>query len=768
MKNHIRDMMLLTFLLLTSSMMWAKGQVSIIQTGQGNASYSFRGNSICDLEMLPASGFYVTAEHIKVVKTIDGGSAKSPKRAPSVAEPVELITGNPDANPFGYTWYYFVMEGDYDYEVTVDFRDPHADKLLMVAGQVITDKNRTDILGDGGSMKYDGNNMLVFQDVAYEKVGGIQSWNNNLVIYLKGANTITVNDAIAIEGHGGTLTFTTEGNTPGTLKAKTNGNLPVVKGFDLTVFTQNLTVLSGSLSGQEAEIGTPVTPIVDETGETTTVDVGGEDAGDQDLSNTVINNVLYTLDEDNDDGIDPDENCVVLGSTMVEEDVNDVIANYEPGTPEFAEKFAGLTFMVPAGYGKIIITAKTGEEGVMNVQVGLQEPFVITGALDFETFEFPYACAEATYVYVYSSSPVVETEESAAANNRAVKKTTVTVGLSSVGVNASGMQSSNSEGDVDSDAVVLTDDDVEYDPENSTFIVNNPQVNTLTDDMFINFPFLKYMDLRNTSITGVNVSREEGPFAGVSKNTFIYMPVGNTTEEANVVIGNICENVVLDADMSEEESFGLSAGFVASYIELNRVFKKDETTTLCLPFDISAEDMEYFGHLYRVKSINDNKVQVEEVTDGLKAHVPYLFKAADNNTQLYTLDVVEMSMPDEPTTSRAADATGWLVGCYDNIYSDGADGAFRLVPNNDLEKLKFVRMQYDERIIPFQAYLQSDCLADELGVTDKDDVTGINASLVNSEERKVNSVVYDLQGRKVKGHLNKGIYIINGQKTVIR
>ena len=37
MKNHIRDMMLLTFLLLTSSMMWAKGQVSIIQTGQGNA-----------------------------------------------------------------------------------------------------------------------------------------------------------------------------------------------------------------------------------------------------------------------------------------------------------------------------------------------------------------------------------------------------------------------------------------------------------------------------------------------------------------------------------------------------------------------------------------------------------------------------------------------------------------------------------------------------------------------------------------------------------
>ena len=296
-------------------------------------------------------------------------------------------------------------------------------------------------------------------------------------------------------------------------------------------------------------------------------------------------------------------------------------------------------------------------------------------------------------------------------------------------------------------------------------MVNNPDVNTLTDDMFVGFPFLKYVDLRNTSITGVNVSRESGPFAGLSKNTFIYMPVGNTTNEANVIIGNICQSVVLDADMSENESFGLSGSFVSGCIELDRIFKKDETTTLCLPFDICAEDMEYFGHLYHVKSVDQGYVKVEEVTDGLKAHVPYLFKAADNNTQLYTLDVVEMSMPAEPSASRAADATGWLVGCYDNTYSDGADGAFRLVPNNDLEKLKFVRMQNNERIIPFQAYLKTDCQDDELGVTDKV-VTGVVD--VRREMSEVRREMYDLQGRKVKGRLNKGIYIINGQKTVIR
>ena len=43
--------------------------------------------------------------------------------------------------------------------------------------------------------------------------------------------------------------------------------------------------------------------------------------------------------------------------------------------------------------------------------------------------------------------------------------------------------------------------------------------------------------------------------------------------------------------------------------------------------------------------------------------------------------------------------------------------------------------------------------------------TGIDATLVNSE--KVNSVVYDLQGRKV-AQPTKGLYIVNGKKVVIK
>jgi hypothetical protein len=56
-------------------------------------------------------------------------------------------------------------------------------------------------------------------------------------------------------------------------------------------------------------------------------------------------------------------------------------------------------------------------------------------------FDFDYNCEHATYVYVYSNSPIMEA--SALADHRAGKKTTVTVGVGSVGVGANQVTNSN-------------------------------------------------------------------------------------------------------------------------------------------------------------------------------------------------------------------------------------------------------------------------------------------------------------------------------------
>ena len=629
---------------------------------------------------------------------------------------------------------------------------------LTVAGVNVTSDNRADILGDG-KVKFNGKSMLVMEGALLTE--GIVCLMPELTIFLKDQNSIEAAGQVIVgSDNNQKLVFTTEGNTPGRLELKnTLEGGKTIELFNTIVFEQNLAMLSGLPDEMQLTIGTPVKPITDTPDEDVVVPVPTNP--DQNLDNTVVDDVLYTLGDD-DYNVDED-GSLSLTTTMIEDDVEKVINSYTPGTEEFAEHFSGVTFMVPAGQGKVLVTAKTGEEGVLHVRIGSQEPFVITGALDYTDFEFQYACTQATYVYIYNASNIVVE----ASNHRAGKKTTVTVGLSSVGVNSSGMQSSNSEGDVDSDVVVLTDDDVEYDAENATLIVHNPEVNTLTDAMFVNFPFLKYLDLRNTSITGINVSREEGPFAGLSKNTFIYMPVGNSTDEPNVIIGNICESVVLDADMAEDESFGISGSFVASIIEFNRIFKKDETTTLCLPFDICASDMEYFGHLYQVKTVGGTSVQIEEVTDGLKAHVPYLFKAATNNTQLYTSDVVEMSMPQESAAPHRAGNNAQLVGCYEPFYGEGETQVFRFVSNDDPEQISFVRIHDEDVIKPFQAYLLTDVEGDILDVTDKEP-TAIEG--VSSNQQSI-AKYFDLQGRRIANGQKpkaKGLYIVNGQKKVIR
>ena len=302
MNRIIRYVILLALALFYDVGVWAKGQVVIHQTGEGDVSYSFE-ESYYELTTSPATGFYITVDNIRVYKTVAGGSAQSPRRSPNLAEPIEVIAENPDVNPTGRTHYRFYPVDDFDYEVVVDFQSAQANNLFLVNDRMVTEKNRGDILNDGGTMKFNAsNNRLVFTKLASQDVC-IESWMDNMVVYLKEGNSMTSSDGFLFRGHGGNLTFTTDGNDAGTLTLGMEAQVPVIAGFNLIIFEQNLTLLSGSFDGQEAVIGTPVKPIADEKEPENIVDLG-ETGETDDLSNTIIHDVLYTLDAENEDGID--------------------------------------------------------------------------------------------------------------------------------------------------------------------------------------------------------------------------------------------------------------------------------------------------------------------------------------------------------------------------------------------------------------------------------------------------------------------------------
>ena len=170
---------------------------------------------------------------------------------------------------------------------------------------------------------------------------------------------------------------------------------------------------------------------------------------------------------------------------------------------------------------------------------------------------------------------------------------------------------------------------------------------------------------------------------------------------------------------------------------------------------------------YIVKSVTGNSVVVDEVT-----YIP------QHEGVLLTYEEVapEGAIFAEAYTGATQEFANLLQGCSEAtaVETLTADGSSIYVLYND----EFVKTTKG-CIKPFRCYLElgAEVVVAEgrLSIVEDNDVTALK--LVNSEERIVNSEVYDLQGRKVnhsslftsgKATLKKGLYILNGKKQVIK
>ena len=139
-------------------------------------------------------------------------------------------------------------------------------------------------------------------------------------------------------------------------------------------------------------------------------DFTNNDGTEKDLSNTVINDILYTLknlDSDEGDGYDPDLQAIILNTNQNLADLMDAIRKgVVPGMPEFAAAFTGLTFLVPAGEGHIVVTSQELNGSQLMVKVGDDEPVsgknsVAISMSEMGDYNIPYQSAMETWVYLY-------------------------------------------------------------------------------------------------------------------------------------------------------------------------------------------------------------------------------------------------------------------------------------------------------------------------------------------------------------------------------
>lgn len=130
-----------------------------------------------------------------------------------------------------------------------------------------------------------------------------------------------------------------------------------------------------------------------------------DDGTEVDLSNVIINDILFTLENQNSpegDGFDPDLDCIVLNTVVAASAVNSLVEKgLLPGTDEYAEEFTGLTFLMPAGEGEIIVTSQELNGVYLMVKVGKEKPVAISMP-EMGDYSIPYKSNAKTYVYLWN------------------------------------------------------------------------------------------------------------------------------------------------------------------------------------------------------------------------------------------------------------------------------------------------------------------------------------------------------------------------------
>ncbi len=703
----------------------------------------------------------------------------------NIVAPLEVVSGS--------------LTGNDDNNNTVVIGPNYGITITTAGGSYpITSDNRTNVLGDQGAeptVQFDGKNTLFLNNANLNGeiiVNSSAFVDEPLTICLKGTNTINnrtylVQNALASgnikvnfatnELKPGSLTYTTPEILKEPISAFVGCNVLYLNGLVPTLS-------EGANSGSVLSISMSLQPIVNHSGEEKTLDGEGDGLGedietkttDELTAGVVENGILYTL-PDADDGYEsPGESgsgkVVAINSTMTEEEINTIagqVANgtLVPGMPEFAAAFKGMTFLLPAGTGIIIINVRTNESGKLVVKIGNQPAVTFDEAKTaFGELVVPFACSEPTFVSLSNRGGGADRMEYG--SRRAPgRKETATVEIKGLSVSASSVVA------VPEPALspVLLDKSAVAKVAGKHFIkVNNPDVAGVDAYAFEDVKEddeLTYVDLTKTGIKGITVDRSTDAFQNVPEKAFIYLPAGNKVKAGtkNVIIGSVCENMEMADDAPY---FEMAQDFTALQVKQNRDYKDfvGKNCTVYLPFAIDAETAASLGTFYELKGYDGTTVSMESVTE-TKANTPYMFKPKAADTEVAAKMVTVKAAPTPAEAPVAGNAVKIkFVGTYEkkNIVSEGNSTQYYCFMAG-AEAGKFVRVKTNPVTMnPYRAYMVVEgAAARELDLV----IDGVSTGIKNMKVGTDDNVYYDLQGRRVL-YPTKGLYIVNGRKVIIK
>lgn len=242
-----------------------------------------------------------------------------------------------------------------------------------------------------------------------------------------------------------------------------------------------------------------------------------------------------------------------------------------------------------------------------------------------------------------------------------------------------------------------------------------------------------------------------------NKNLTIFLPEGTEgvdAKEKNVVVGTTASSLSL----TDGNDWGVTKNFTAAAVSYDRVFKTDANyvQSFVLPFGFTVPAGTTVAEL---SSVNGDNLVFKPVTETV-ANKPYLVVTNDGEfiNKLTNVQVKATTGADLTTTVGAVSHIGsYTAQNVANVYGY-ANG-------------KFVKANTGS-VKPFRTYVKvagaQGAAPMAFGVNIEGTVTGINNATTAATAKEA---IYNLQGVRVSGdlkHLTKGVYIVNGQKVVVK
>lgn len=246
------------------------------------------------------------------------------------------------------------------------------------------------------------------------------------------------------------------------------------------------------------------------------------------------------------------------------------------------------------------------------------------------------------------------------------------------------------------------------------------------------------IDMRKASTIGVDINQFFN-----NPNTIVYADAAY--EHANVVVNGTANSLVL----TDANAFNAPEGFTATTVNLTRNVEPGQFNSFILPFAVTADELgatqlATYGGSY----------DKDEVKKAYFDHVAYV---VDNTPFLaeFIDQKTDFSFENKAIVATPTDLGKDFVGVY---APQSAEGLYGIDDNGKLHK-----GGAGATIAAFHAYLNvSGVTAVAFNGSTPTAINGVAADKV------ADTAVYDLSGRRVYGKLQKGLYIMNGKKVVVK